>query len=134
MARPGGGELFIRRAGLPDELIEVGDRLTPIQLTQIVFTATTEFVNTDTTQFTYFAVDSLGLRDETPATVTITTGGTDQPPETVDVAQTIIRNQPNLLMFPADPGSDVDGPSIAIALIPFLTGRTVCLSGNGESR
>ena len=58
--------------------IQVGDRLTQAELATLVFVATADFVGTT---FTYSAIDNLGLKDPTPATVTL---GTPAPQQSFD--------------------------------------------------
>jgi len=61
-----------------DRKIEVGDRLTPDEIASLVFVASDTFTGTT---FTYSAIDNLGLKDPTPATVTL---GTPAPPVSFD--------------------------------------------------
>ncbi|NJN62685.1 MAG: hypothetical protein HC795_15245 [Coleofasciculaceae cyanobacterium RL_1_1] len=111
------GTIYLRKPGLPDRAIVAGDDLTPSELQQIIFVATDDFTVGETVTFTYTSIDRYGLKDASPATVTITSvADTNLPPQTNNGEQNITPGTTTPLQFPIEldpaadePGTDPDG-------------------------
>ncbi len=120
------GILYLGDPDLDGVPINIGDTLTPAEISQLFFEATDNFTGTT---FTYAATDNLGEPDLTPATVTLTP---NRPPETFDGSDTVIPGDTISLDVP--PGDDPDGTveSYSINTLPAASDGILYL-GNPTS-